>query len=78
MSAVPAVTPVTVPELGSIVATEVLSLLQVPPPVISLKMVVPPLAHALNVPDIEAGIGFTLTVTPAAEVQPALEEAVTL
>ena len=58
---VPAVTPVTTPE-ELIVATEVLLLVHVPPPVASPSEVVRPW-HTVNAPVIAAGLGLIVTVT---------------
>lgn len=67
----PAETPVATPVTGSIVAIGVLKLLQVPPGVISLNVVVEP-THTTATPVIPAGKGFTVTTAeteqPAAEV----------
>ena len=67
---VPAETPVTIPP-ASMVATPVVPLLQVPPGVISPRLVVEP-AHTVVVPVIAAGNGLTVTVIvkgdPAHEV----------
>ena len=55
--------PVTVvvnPVVGDTVATAVDALDHTPPPVASVKAVVPPLAHRLRVPVIAKGIGFTV------------------
>ena len=54
MITVPAVTPVTMPELLPTVAIPVLLLLQEPPVVLSLKVVVAP-THTVVVPVIAAG-----------------------
>lgn len=60
MVLVPAVTPVMVP-LVLIVATDGVLLLQVPPVVVLLTVVVCP-THTCSVPAIAAGSGFTVTV----------------
>ena len=62
ISAVPAVIPVTTPEEDPTVATEVTPLVQVPPVVELLKVVVP-LVHKLIVPVIEPTPGDAFTVT---------------
>ena len=59
--------PVTTPVEGPIVAIAVVLLLQVPPPVASLKVVVKP-AQTLVFPVIGDGSGLTVTTTIA--VQP--------
>ena len=61
---VPADTPVTVPEAEPMVATAVLVLLQVPPEVASLNVVVKP-THTVEVPEIAAGKGLTVTLVTA-------------
>ena len=58
MTAVPAVTPVVTPDVLPIVATAVLLLLQVPPPLL-VRVVVNP-THMVVVPLIDPGLGFTL------------------
>jgi hypothetical protein len=63
--AVPATTPVTVPD--DIVATAVLPLLQAPPAVALVRDVVVP-GHKAIVPVIAAGSGLTVAVTVA--IQP--------
>ena len=63
MVAVPVSIPVTMPVVPT-EATVVLPLLQEPPDVASLRVVVPPLSHAIAVPLIVAGVpGKGLTVT---------------
>ena len=59
MTVVLAVTPVTVPVLP-IVAMAVLLLLQLPPVVASVRVIVVP-ADTVSVPPIVAGIGLTVT-----------------
>ena len=59
--AVPAATPVTIPVVPPIVATNVLPLVHAPPEVPSESEVVAP-THAPGVPAIDAGTGFTVTV----------------
>ena len=61
MVAVPALTPVMIPEPGSTVATEGTPLLQVPPNVTSANTVLDP-AHALSTPTIVAGIAIEVSV----------------
>lgn len=61
MVAVPATTPVSNPELGSIVATEVLPLAHVPPDVASVSVVVAP-PQTADDPNMAAGDVPTLTV----------------
>ncbi len=58
--AVPAATPYTAPVVGFIVAMDGERLLQVPPPVASLNVIVCPL-HTYIVPPIAAGRGTTVT-----------------
>ena len=65
--AIPAATPVTTPVVAPTVAVDVAPLLQVPPGVISPKVVVAP-THMLVVPVIAAGDG--LTVMGRVTVQP--------
>ena len=60
MVAVPAATPVTIPDVP-IVATPVLLLAHVPPLVVEDRVVVDP-AHTEVVPVIAAGSAFTVTV----------------
>lgn len=60
----PALTPVTIPTDGDIVATEASLLLHVPPDVVLARLVVDP-AHASAVPVITFGIVFTVTVAVA-------------
>jgi hypothetical protein len=61
----PAVMPVTIPVPLPIVATEVLSLVHVPPLVVSLKVIVNP-SHTFEGPVIDAGNGFTTTTALSA------------
>jgi hypothetical protein len=76
MVVTPAVPPaVTTPEL-LIDAVPGALLVHTPPPVALLSELVPPI-HALSVPVIAAGTGFTFTVTPLVREQP-LAVAVTL
>ena len=58
---VPAVVPVTMPELVPTVAIPVAPEVHVPPVVASLKVVVDP-AHIVNVPVIDDGNGLTVTI----------------
>ena len=60
MVAVPAATPVTMPDVP-IVATPVLLLAHVPPLVVEDRVVVDP-AHTEVVPVIAAGSAFTVTI----------------
>jgi hypothetical protein len=57
---VPAVMPKATPDDEPIVAIEAVLLLQVPPPVELLSVVVEP-THTLNEPPIAAGLGLTVT-----------------
>ena len=61
--AVPVVTPLTIPEVTPTVATDVLLLLQVTPPVELESAVVPPV-HTVLVPEM-AGLGFIVTIAVA-------------
>jgi hypothetical protein len=54
---VPATTPVNIPDDGPIVATAVALLVQVPPPVASLNVIVDPPSHAVDGPVIDGGTG---------------------
>ena len=66
---VPAVTPVvTMPLVLPMLAIVVLLLLHVPPDVASVRVLVP-LTHALNVPDIAAGNGLTVSTEVFCVVQ---------
>jgi hypothetical protein len=60
MVAVPADTPVTIPVVDPIVATPVLLLLQVPPPITSVSEMLAPMQKA-DGPAIAAGVEFTVT-----------------
>ena len=60
MVAVPVATPVTIPVVAPTVAVAVLLLLQPPPVVASLSVVVAPM-HTTAVPVITPGNGFTVT-----------------
>ncbi|GAB2459534.1 hypothetical protein GCM10011375_09410 [Hymenobacter qilianensis] len=62
MMAEPTLTPVTIPDAASTVATAVFELLHPPPVVAVLRVVVPP-THAAAVPVIEATVGAALMVT---------------
>ena len=64
MTEVPTVTPVTTPP-PVMVATAGVALLQIPPPVALLKVVVE-LIHTLVVPVMAAGSGLTVTVAVTA------------
>lgn len=66
MVAVPADTPVTIPELMPIVAIVVAVLVQVPPPTASVSGVVAPI-HTVIIPVMAAGTGLTVTVSTAAQ-----------
>lgn len=57
----PASTPDTIPEMGSIVATEVLLLLQVPPVIVDANVIVAPV-HT-KVGPVITGLEFTTIVT---------------
>lgn len=57
-------TPVTIPVPLPIVATEVLALLHIPPPVIILSVVVLPW-HTVITPPIAVGDGFTVIIAVA-------------
>jgi hypothetical protein len=57
----PAVTPVATPVPEPIVATDVALLVQVPPAVASVNVVVTP-EHTLDAPDIADGSAFTVAV----------------
>ena len=69
MFAVPALTPVTTPVAGSIAATDAASLVQVPPVVVLVNVVVA-VAHTDVVPPIADGAAFTVTVAVASVPQP--------
>jgi hypothetical protein len=64
---VPADTPVTTPDAGSIVSIEAQALLQPPPAGVLLNVVVSP-THTPNEPEMADGSGFT--VMPAVMIQP--------
>lgn len=64
ITAVPALLPVTTPELEPTVATPVLPLVHVPPDGVELNVVVEPV-HTVAVPVIEVGAVFTVTVAKA-------------
>ena len=68
MVGAPAATPETMPEIEPTVACDVLLLLQVPPGVRSLRVVVDPV-QTVCVPVILTGVG--LTTTPSVTKQPA-------
>ena len=67
--AVPGPVPVTIPDVAPIVATVIGRLLQVPPPLASLRLVIPPLQITL-MPVIAAGIGLTVTTCVIKLLQP--------
>ena len=69
MVTIPEVTPVTVPEVEPMVATPVLLLVQLPPEVASVNVVVKP-THTFVVPPIAAGFGLTVKLVTA--IQPVL------
>jgi hypothetical protein len=69
MLVVPKESAVTVPEAGLIVATDGVKLLQVPPEILSARIVVAP-THNDVVPTIAGGTGATVTGIVA--VQPVL------
>ncbi len=69
MVTTPSVMPVTVPVEDPIVATAVLLLLQTPPLVALVNVVVKP-THTLVVPPIAAGFGLTVKLVTA--IQPVL------
>ena len=73
MVAVPADTPVTIPELMPIVAIVVAVLVQVPPPTASVSGVVAPI-HTVIIPVMAAGTGLTVTVSTAAQPDGNAEE----
>ena len=62
---VPAVPPVTTPDVDT-VAVVLLPVLQVPPVVVSVNAVVIP-SHTVGVPPIVAGSAFTVTFAVAAQ-----------
>lgn len=70
---VPPDTPVTTPVAGLTVAIIVLALLQVPPGVGSLKVVVNP-AQTTGMPVIGRGVGLTVTVVIALQTVPVTSE----
>jgi hypothetical protein len=69
MVAVPATTPVTIPDDEPTVATEGAPLVHAPPVVLLLNVVLAP-SHTVAMPDIDAGKEFT--VTTAVTLQPVL------
>ncbi len=69
MVAVPTVMAFTVPGGATVVATVVLLLLHVPPPVASLSTEDRPV-HALSVPVIAAGCAFTVRLVIATQPVP--------
>ena len=60
MTAFPAVEPVTIPDVNPTGATAVVPLVQTPPGVALVRVVVVP-AHRSRVPTIASGSGFTMT-----------------
>lgn len=66
---VPAIIPVTSPVDGLIVATDVLELVHVPPPVTLLRDVVRP-THTEFAPVIGSGVAFTVTVVNTSHMAP--------
>lgn len=64
MVAVPAATPVTIPVLLPIVATLVEELVQIPPLVASVSVIVAPTQTSVG-PPIAAGLGLTVTARTA-------------
>ena len=71
MITVPADTPVTVPDVEPTVATEVLPLVQWPPPVASPKDS-EEATQTGNSPDMEAGNGLTVIVVVAVHPVPGM------
>lgn len=69
MVTVPAATPVTIPLVEPTVAVSKSLLLQVPPPVASVSVLVDP-TQTFIVPVIVAGSGLTVTVTAELALQP--------
>jgi hypothetical protein len=67
MTVVPVVTPLTMPDDEPTVATVVLLLIQVPPAVASVTVIVEP-AHTLVGPLIAAGAGLTVTTAVARQL----------
>ena len=65
----PLAMPLTVPSVRSMVATDVLVLVQVPPPMASVRVVVPPI-QILLVPLMTDGDGLTVTTAVAAQPPP--------
>ena len=59
ITAVPLPTPATIPEIEPILATAVLVLVHIPPPIASLRSISPP-TQTLKVPVMVDGIGFTM------------------
>jgi hypothetical protein len=60
--AVPAETPVTSPEVNPTVAIEVLLLVQLPPGIKLVRVIMEP-AQTLPAPEIEEGVGLTSIVS---------------
>ena len=63
----PAAIPVTVPAEGSIVPTDGLLLVQVPPPVASLRVTVPA-GHIAELFVMDAGVALTVTTAVMTQV----------
>ena len=74
---VPAETPVTIPVPDPILATPVLVLVQIPPPVASLSRIVCP-TQVVELPVIAAGAALTVKVTALVAVNPLPSVAVTV
>ena len=73
--AMPAETPVTIPELEPIVAISALLIDQTPPAATSVKLVVE-LTHTLVTPNIPPDVGLIVTLAlPSAPQQPLVESA---
>lgn len=64
MSEVPDATPVSMPDALPASALAVLPLIHVPPIVVLLRVVLEP-SHTTGVPEIAAGIAFTVTAVVA-------------
>lgn len=62
MVALPAVTPVTVPETEPMVATEVLPLVHVPPLTELVSVVLPAIQMVVDMGEIAAGVTLTVMV----------------
>lgn len=72
MVVVPATTPVTIPVVAPTVAIPVLLLVQLPPGVASVRVVVEP-AQVIGIPAIATGLGFMVTVLVPVETQVPLD-----